>query len=78
MGPPQAGSGKGAGRLRTYSLEALRGTHVARTGEIGAVRGCCQTAPFLRGCAAIEALTGEEARRHLAMRQGGWGLLRRC
>lgn len=57
------GSGKGADH-QTYSLELCGGTHVARTGDIGAcvVLGDAASSAGVR---RIEALTGEAALAHL-------------
>ncbi len=59
----QPGSGKGA-QGNTYSLELCGGTHVARTGEIGAcvVLGDAASSAGVR---RIEALTGAAALTHL-------------
>ncbi len=59
-----AGSGKGlAGDV--YSLELCGGTHVARTGEIGALVTLGESASS-SGVRRIEALTGEAAMSYLA------------
>src|SRR5690606_4720004 len=49
---------------RTYSLELCGGTHVRSTGDIGLVRLLGDSA-VAAGVRRIEALTGEDARRHL-------------
>jgi alanyl-tRNA synthetase len=58
------GSGLGP-RGETYSLELCGGTHVARTGDIGAFRLTGETASAA-GVRRVEALTGEAARAHAA------------
>jgi alanyl-tRNA synthetase len=58
-----AGSGKGAGG-DTYSLELCGGTHVARTGDIGAFVMLGDAASSA-GVRRIEALTGQAALDHL-------------
>jgi len=58
-----AGSGKGA-EGATYSLELCGGTHVARTGDIGAFVLLGDSASSA-GVRRIEALTGEAALTHL-------------
>jgi alanyl-tRNA synthetase len=60
----QAGSGKGRAGA-TYSLELCGGTHVRRTGDIGAFVSLGDSASSA-GVRRIEALTGEAALRHLA------------
>jgi alanyl-tRNA synthetase len=55
----QAGSGKGADG-RTYSLELCGGTHVARTGDIGAFVALGDSASSA-GVRRFEALTGQAA-----------------
>ena len=57
------GSGKGADG-RTYSLELCGGTHVARTGDIGAFVLLGDSASSA-GVRRVEALTGEAALAHL-------------
>ncbi len=57
------GSGKG-GDGKTYSLELCGGTHVRRTGDIGAVVLMGDSASSA-GVRRIEALTGEAALAHL-------------
>ena len=57
------GSGKGADG-RTYSLELCGGTHVARTGDIGALVMLGDSASSA-GVRRIEALTGQAALDHL-------------
>ena len=49
---------------KTYSLELCGGTHVRATGDIGLVRLLGDSA-VAAGVRRIEALTGEDARRHL-------------
>jgi alanyl-tRNA synthetase len=60
-----AGSNKGADK-QTYSLELCGGTHVARTGDIGAFVLLSDTASS-SGVRRIEALTGQTALDHLLM-----------
>ena len=60
----QAGSGKGRAGA-TYSLELCGGTHVRRTGDIGAFVSLGDSASSA-GVRRIEALTGEAALRYLA------------
>ncbi|MBH1974630.1 MAG: alanine--tRNA ligase [Rhodobacteraceae bacterium] len=57
------GSGKGADG-RTYSLELCGGTHVTRTGDIGAFV-CLGDSASSSGVRRIEALTGQAALDHL-------------
>jgi alanyl-tRNA synthetase len=59
----QIGSGKGA-EGDTYSLELCGGTHVARTGDIGAFV-CLGDSASAAGVRRIEALTGQPALDHL-------------
>ena len=59
----QPGSGKGAD-LQTYSLELCGGTHVSRTGDIGAFVLLGDSASS-SGVRRIEALTGQSALDHL-------------
>jgi len=59
----RAGSGKGADRA-TYSLELCGGTHVSRTGDIGAFVLLGDSASSA-GVRRIEALTGQTALAHL-------------
>jgi alanyl-tRNA synthetase len=63
----QMGSGKGADG-QTYSLELCGGTHVARTGDIGAFVTLGDSASSA-GVRRIEALTGAEAMAHLAAQE---------
>ncbi|WP_116131366.1 alanine--tRNA ligase [Tropicimonas sp. IMCC34043] len=60
----RAPSGKGADG-QTWSLELCGGTHVKRTGDIGLFVLLGDSASS-SGVRRIEALTGEDARRHLA------------
>ncbi|MDM7255865.1 MAG: DHHA1 domain-containing protein, partial [Paracoccus sp. (in: a-proteobacteria)] len=57
------GSGKGADKA-TYSLELCGGTHVARTGDIGAFVVLGDSASSA-GVRRVEALTGDQALAHL-------------
>ncbi len=59
----QEGSGKGADG-RTYSLELCGGTHVRRTGDIGAFVALGESASSA-GVRRFEALTGQAALDHL-------------
>ncbi|VDC30853.1 alanine--tRNA ligase [Pseudogemmobacter humi] len=59
----QPGSGKGA-EGKTYSLELCGGTHVVRTGDIGAFILLGDSASSA-GVRRVEALTGEAALAHL-------------
>ncbi|MFZ1470182.1 MAG: alanine--tRNA ligase [Paracoccaceae bacterium] len=61
----QDGSGKGADK-RTYSLELCGGTHVARTGDIGALVLLGDSASSA-GVRRIEALTGQAALDYLRL-----------
>ena len=61
----QEGSGKGADK-RTYSLELCGGTHVVRTGDIGALVMLGDSASSA-GVRRIEALTGQVALDHLRL-----------
>ncbi|MGR3409032.1 MAG: alanine--tRNA ligase [Paracoccus sp. (in: a-proteobacteria)] len=58
-----AGSGKGSDKA-TYSLELCGGTHVARTGDVGAFALLGDSASSA-GVRRIEALTGQAALDHL-------------
>jgi alanyl-tRNA synthetase len=62
------GSGKGADGA-TYSLELCGGTHVARTGDIGALVILGDSASSA-GVRRIEALTGQAALDHLRQQDG--------
>ncbi|WP_299130757.1 alanine--tRNA ligase [uncultured Amaricoccus sp.] len=61
------GSGLGAGK-DTYSLELCGGTHVARTGDIGAFKLLGEAASA-SGVRRIEALTGAGALAHVAAQE---------
>jgi alanyl-tRNA synthetase len=64
----QAGTGKGA-EGNTWSLELCGGTHVARTGQIGACVILGDSASSA-GVRRIEALTGQAALDHLRAQEG--------
>jgi alanyl-tRNA synthetase len=64
----QAGTGKGADG-NTWSLELCGGTHVARTGQIGACVILGDSASSA-GVRRIEALTGQAALDHLRAQEG--------
>jgi alanyl-tRNA synthetase len=64
-----AGSGKGVDK-QTYSLELCGGTHVTRTGDIGAFVLLGDSASSA-GVRRIEALTGEGAMAHLKAQDAG-------
>ena len=72
------GSGLGA-RGETYSLELCGGTHVTRTGDIGAFKLVAESASA-SGVRRIEALTGASALAHVAAEEAALaeaaGLLR--
>ena len=72
------GSGLGP-RGETYSLELCGGTHVGRTGDIGAFKLVAESASA-SGVRRIEALTGEAALAHVAAEEAALaeiaGLLR--
>ncbi|MDA0962561.1 MAG: alanine--tRNA ligase, partial [Proteobacteria bacterium] len=70
----QAGSGKGHGGT-TYSIELCGGTHVARTGDIGAF-AIVQDAASAAGVRRVEALTGQAALDWLAEQAGAFAAMR--
>ncbi len=70
----QPGSGKGHGGT-TYSIELCGGTHVARTGDIGAF-AIVQDAASAAGVRRVEALTGQAALDWLAEQAGAFAAMR--